>query len=68
MNGIGALACFLQAHDCALRAMGDVPQVLFSAQAVPLWWLASAMWFVCALVFGGRAIGRWAGRNIGARQ
>lgn len=52
MNGtklVGSLACVLVAIDCAERAMGLQGQVLFSPDALWIWWIVAACWVVNAI-------------------
>lgn len=50
MKWAGSIACISVAVDCAERALGATPQVLFSFQAIWLWWVCAAFWLYASIV------------------
>jgi hypothetical protein len=48
MKTSGTLACIFVGIDCAERALGSQPQVLFSANATWLWGVVAIAWLYWA--------------------
>jgi hypothetical protein len=51
MRYMGACACALVAFDCLAKATGEESQMLFSHDAIWLWWVTAAYWFFWAFKF-----------------
>ncbi len=49
MRFVAAGACALVAWDCADKAVGIAPQMLFSDANLWVWWLAAGGWAVNAI-------------------
>lgn len=49
MRLAGTLACFMVAGYCVEKAVGDIPQIIFSDNLVWLWWVPAVVWFTYAI-------------------